>query len=94
MEWDLAKGKLIRNFSENSESIQSMTLTPNGKVLITGTFRGTINFWDWQNRKLLRTWQSDSDPIEAIAISRDQKNIANTANTTIKIWDIQGTNLK
>jgi len=81
----LTKGKLIRNFSENSESVESMTLTANGKILITGNFRGTISFWDWQQRKLLKTWQSDNDPIKTIALCSNQK-LATSADATIKLW--------
>lgn len=85
--WDLRTGTLIRNFSENSASVQSMTITKDGKVLIVGNFSGTINFWDWQKRKLLQTWKSDTDPIRAIALSPDQKNLASSANNTIKLWE-------
>jgi COMPASS component SWD3 len=85
--WDLRTGTLVRNFSENSASVESMTITKDGRVLIIGNFSGSINFWDWQKRKLLQTWKSDTDPIRAIALSPDQKNLATSANNSIKLWE-------
>jgi|GEM_PF-2400136 len=35
-----------------------------------------------------QTIKSDDDPIQAIALSTDQKNIASTADSTIKIWKV------
>ncbi|NCO74636.1 MAG: hypothetical protein GW795_09610 [Cyanobacteria bacterium] len=45
-----------------------------------------MNFWDWQNRQLLQTLKNDSTPINAIAISPNQKHIASSADNTIKLW--------
>jgi WD40 repeat protein len=88
--WELGTGKLLRDFTQNTDSIESIILTPDGKTMITGNFNGKIKFWNWQTGKLLSTINGDSDPVEAITMSPDQKTLASSSEDgTIRIWQLR-----
>ncbi len=44
--WDVATGKLIVEFSGHKSDVESVAFSPNGALLASGSFDGTILLWD------------------------------------------------
>jgi len=87
--WDLDTGKLLRDFTQNTDSIESIILTADGRTMITGNFNGKIKFWNWRTGELLSTMRGDTNSVEAIAISPDQKFLVTSSEDgTIRIWQL------
>jgi hypothetical protein len=48
--WDATTGKEILHLKQHSQEISSVTFSPNGKLLLTGSRDGTAVLWpaaDW-----------------------------------------------
>jgi COMPASS component SWD3 len=87
--WELGTGKLLRDFTQNTDSIESIVLTADGGTMITGNFNGKIKFWNWRTGKLISTMRGDTNSVEAIAISPNQKFLASSSEDgTIRIWQL------
>lgn len=74
--------------------LQVLALSPNGKLLATGTANGTVQLWDTtSNRRHGRALQYSSGrpslAITALAFSSDGKLVAcGSADRTVHIWDV------
>ena len=43
--WDVASGKLLKQFVGNKGFVQSIAFSPNDEILVSGSNGGTINLW-------------------------------------------------
>jgi WD40 repeat protein len=101
---DLRTSKLLLTLSGSSgKECLKATLSPNGKTLALGTRPGqgqaeTIELWDVQNGKLLRTLPENqglqgaswNSALQALAFSPDSKVLASSsANQEIRLRDVQ-----
>ena len=74
----------------HSISVQSVTISPDGKTIVSGSSDETIKIWDIQSGECLNTLYGHSYSVESVAISPDGKTIVSgSGNGTIKIWDIK-----
>ncbi|MBN3869946.1 WD40 repeat domain-containing protein [Nostoc sp. JL33] len=87
--WNLQTGKLLHEFTDNFSSVDSLVISPNGKILICGNFDGSIKLWSLETLKLLHTFQDGSSSVLGLAISPDGKTLASSnEDSTIHIWQI------
>ncbi|NMB90349.1 MAG: WD40 repeat domain-containing protein [Chloroflexi bacterium] len=54
-QWDLGSGKRLRTFAGHHDPVRSLALSPDGKVLVSGSRDGTLIFWDYESGELLAT---------------------------------------
>ena len=81
---------------EGSHSVTSVAFSPDGKILASGGWGGTIKLWDVESGALLKTLKSHSKPVSSVSFSPDGKILASgSGDKTIKLWDVKsGTLLK
>ncbi len=85
---DLAGRKIIREFVGHSQVIICLSITPDGKILASGSFDNTIKFWDTSSGKETHTLKGHTDWIEAISFGFDGKVFASIGNdNTLKFWN-------
>ena len=73
-----------------SESIKSISITPNGKYLISGSTDKTIKVWNLQTKKLLFILKGHSKEVSAVTTTPDGKYlISGSDDKTIKIWNLK-----
>jgi WD40 repeat protein len=96
--WDLIEGKPSATLhghvaaraspSNGDEGIKDLAFTPDGKILVTGSSDGTIEFWDVASAVRQRTLPRLGDRLECLALSAGGKILA-TGNVdgTVNIWD-------
>lgn len=76
-----------------SERIESLVFSPDGNTLLVaggsaGRF-GELQFWDWKNRKLIRTVLPSYDTIYGASFSADGKRVAfGCADNSARIIDV------
>jgi WD40 repeat protein len=85
--WEIATRRRVRTFKGHTGALQSLAISPNGK-LIAGGDGHAIHLWDLANGKLLRSlpgrWQYGGDDL---AFSADSKLLAVVADNVLRLWD-------
>jgi len=78
---------LANTLAGHSDSVWSVTISPDGQSLASGSGDKTINIWRLDTGELLRTLSEHSDAVRAVAISPDGQTLASASgDKTIKIW--------
>jgi WD40 repeat protein len=78
------------SFKDNSGWIYAIALSPDGKTLASGSYRGIIKIWNLQTAKLLYTLKAHTDAIESLAISPDGNLLASGSwDNRIKLWNLK-----
>ena len=72
------------------DNLQTITFSPDGKLLATGSTDGKIHMWDIRTGALLRTCDGHNNQIiKAVAFSKDGKLLASGADDgNVVIWNV------
>jgi WD40 repeat protein/pSer/pThr/pTyr-binding forkhead associated (FHA) protein len=84
-----------KTLPSSSGAAKVAALGPEGRWLVVGTAKGTVDLWDLAQRtspKLTRQLEFHRDPVTAISFSEDGRFFATgDRRGNIKIWDMRGT---
>lgn len=94
--WDVGTHKEDATLLGHKNTISTLTFAPDGTspysgCLASGSYDGTIRFWDPNNGKQLVTFTSGhTESVKAVAFSEDDSNITIAAfNGTVGVWSLQ-----
>jgi WD40 repeat protein/uncharacterized caspase-like protein len=94
--WAQKPGLVVQ--TGHADDVNSVAISPNGKIVASGSRDRTIRLWEIATGTELRAIiETDgmTDEIGAVAFSPDGKTLAVCQSNTVKIWDIQtGTRLR
>lgn len=86
--WNTENGKLLRTFTEHSDSIYALAFSPDGETLASGGADNTIRIWNFHTGELLETLEH-LGPVKSIVFSYDGKIlVSGSADATVKIWRV------
>ena len=83
--WDLATGKVIRNFSRHNYPVMRgmspagvlcVAFAPDGRTALSGSFDHSLTLWEISNGKVLRTFAGHADRVTHITIAPDGRTAA------------------
>jgi WD40 repeat protein len=75
--------------SAHSKDVRSVTISPDGKTLVTGSYDRTIKLWNRSTGKEIRTLRGHSSGVRIVAISPDSKTLISGDETgVIKVWEL------
>ena len=74
-----------------STSVETIVISPDGKLVTFGPWGRTIELWDRATETIRQTFEGHSDNILQVVFSPDSKLVASraSADKTIKIWNIE-----
>jgi len=73
----------------HSNKVLSVSFSPDGKTLASGSEDKTIKLWDITTGKEISTLNGHSKPVASVSFSPDGKTLASGSyNNIIKLWDI------
>ena len=85
-----------KTLSGHSYGVNSVSFSPDGKYLASGSSDKTIKLWDVASGICLKTLSGHSGVVYSVSFSPDGKYLASgSADKTIKLWDVaSGRNLQ
>ncbi len=89
--WDLRTGKQRIVRSDLPDWATAITFAPDGRMLATGTYGGTISVWETATGQERRKFTGHTDFVHEIAFSPDGKLLAAVSgDAPLYIWDLTG----
>ncbi|MEA5499119.1 nSTAND1 domain-containing NTPase [Limnoraphis robusta] len=92
-------GALIGNVYEGRERnrllghqnwVQSVSISKDGKTIVSGSYDNTIKVWNRETGALIRTLTGHDSWVLSVSISNDSKTIVSgSADNTIKVWNLE-----
>jgi len=84
----------LGSFEGHTKSINSLSLSPDGKTLATGSSNHTINLWSFPDGETHRTLQDRKKVVASVRISADGKWIAaGSYGGRAAVWSLSGKEL-
>jgi len=85
--WNVADGKLVREFKGHRDILYDAELSPDGKILATCSYDRQVILWNADNGEVLRTLEGHNDAIYDLAFSPDGTVLATASgDETAKLW--------
>jgi WD40 repeat protein len=87
--WDLRNRRRTARFGGHKDFVVDVKLSPNGRVVASGSWDGTIRIWSLESKKLLATLGDGQTEIESIDFSPDGSVIASAgSSSSLLVWPI------
>jgi WD40 repeat protein len=87
MLWDPASRKEKTSFRCDSQNIESIAFSPDGKTLATASWNGKVQLWDTSTGKL-KARVGHVGELQCVAISPDGRILAAAGYKEILLWDM------
>lgn len=79
---------IFAQIGETSE-VTSVAFSPNGRLVATGSWRGTAKLWDAASGRLLRNFVGHLHGVTSVAFSPDNtKLLTGSSDRTARLWDL------
>ncbi len=78
------------------KAVVSMAVTPDGKILASGSADQTIKLWSLSDGSVLKTIKGHTDTVSSVAISPDGRFlVSGSTDKTVRVWSLpEGAPLK
>ena len=91
--WDAATGKLLVRYHEDGQQPKSLTFSPDGSRVLTGSYGADAPEaieWDTRSGRKLRSLAGHSNAVSAVGYSRDGSHMLTASwDNTARVWDAQ-----
>ena len=86
--WDTESGQRLQTLKGHSGGVKSVSWSPDGKYLASGSYDKTLIIWDAESGEKLKTLEGHYDRVYSVSWSPDGKYLASGADdNTVIIWD-------
>ena len=87
--WDLLTRKQLVAMKGHTKYVSSVSFGPDGKLLASGSWDGTVRLWEISTGKELVVLNEHDGPVYAVTISPDGKTLASGGKDgIIRIWEV------
>ena len=83
------QGETLVEFKGHSNFCFSVKFSPQGNLLVSGSFDETVKIWDVRSGECVATLPAHSDPVTGVDFNRDGTCIVSSSHDgLIRIWDV------
>mmetsp|Transcript_26346 Transcript_26346/g.39489 ORF Transcript_26346/g.39489 Transcript_26346/m.39489 type:complete len:546 (-) Transcript_26346:86-1723(-) len=83
------QGETLVEFKGHSNFCFSVAFSPQGNLLVSGSFDETVKLWDVRSGECVATLPAHSDPVTGVDFNRDGTCIVSSSHDgLIRIWDV------
>jgi WD40 repeat protein/uncharacterized caspase-like protein len=87
--WDIASGQLLRSWLAHTDRADKITVSPDGRWLLTGAYDKLVKLWELSTGRLVRQFKGHSDFISDVAFSADGNVVFSASgDNTIRAWSV------
>ncbi|MDE0313938.1 MAG: WD40 repeat domain-containing protein [Candidatus Poribacteria bacterium] len=87
--YDVQTGAELNLFTGHTKWVWSVSFSPDGSTLASGSADDTIRLWNANTGKHLRTLEGHTDDVLCVSFSPDGSTIASgSADGTIRLWNV------
>ncbi|MCA9054362.1 MAG: WD40 repeat domain-containing protein, partial [Planctomycetaceae bacterium] len=91
--WDLETGKQLLKIDGHSDTVESVSFSPDGKAAVSGSVDGTIRFWDLETGKETKSINDHDSAVYCVGFFSDGDRIYSAGvDSTVRIWDVASGN--
>ncbi|MEG4089742.1 WD40 repeat domain-containing protein, partial [Microcoleus sp. Pol12B4] len=88
------KWQCVYTLPGHSSFVNSLAISPDGKIMASGSWDKTIKIWNLETAELIGTLTGHSDRVNSVAISSDGKMlVSGSSDETIKFWNLHSGDL-
>ncbi|KAK4865268.1 hypothetical protein LT330_001891 [Penicillium expansum] len=81
-------GSELRSFEGHSSRVQSVTFSPDSRLLASGSHDNTVRLWDPATGALTKTLEGHLSSVMSVAFSSDGRLLASGSDDkTVRLWD-------
>jgi WD40 repeat protein/serine/threonine protein kinase len=92
--WDAADGREVLRLPEHARAAESVTFSPDGRLIASGDWVGVVRIWDARTGQLLHTLHGHALRISAVVFRPDGQRLATASfDRTVRVWDTTTGNL-
>lgn len=83
-------GPLLRTLTGHTDSVLAVAVTPDGKLVISGSDDSTVKIWNRETGKELNTFKGHTHAVRSVAVTPDGKLvISGSDDSTVKVWNLE-----
>ena len=86
--YDAQTGEELDLLTGYPDWVESVSFSPDGQMLASGSSGGTVRLWDVRSREHLRTLTGHTDEVLSVVFSPDGQTLASGSYGGIRLWDV------
>ncbi len=87
--WDIAAGKIVRQFVGHTENGSQFAVSPDGKRLLSWNDDKTVRLWDVETGKELRKLEGHADKAAGVFSPDGKQVLTFSPDKTLRLWDVE-----
>ena len=88
--WDLEAGRLRRTLEGHDENVTSVDASPDGRLVVSGSWDGTARLWDPSLGAVLHVLEGHEAHVAAVSCAPDAEAVATAGwDGTVRIWEAE-----
>ncbi len=88
-QWKVSDGALVRKFEGHRDALYALALSPDGRLLATGSYDQKIKLWNVADGAEKLTLGGHTGAVFGLSFRADGKVLASaSADRTVKLWDV------
>jgi WD40 repeat protein len=91
---DIQTGRFLRTFEEPRSTATPLSISPDGRVLLSASSDGGVHVWDLPAARLRYSFGGHSAEVTALAVTPDSRRALSASHDrTLKLWDLASAQL-